>query len=82
MQAEIEQLFDQRPDPYTDEHFQLFQKFKQALNAGEIRAAEPDAVHHDRMARERVGEEGHAARLPHGRHGGHVDRPRAPALVR
>jgi 2,3,4,5-tetrahydropyridine-2-carboxylate N-succinyltransferase len=42
MQAEIEKLFDERPDPYTDEHFQLFQKFKHALNAGEIRAAQPD----------------------------------------
>ena len=43
MQAEIEELFDQRPPTYSDEHFQLFQNFKQALNAGSIRAAEPDA---------------------------------------
>src|ERR1035438_10194265 len=43
MQAEIEELFDQRPPTYSDEHFQLFQDFKQALNAGRIRAAEPDA---------------------------------------
>src|SRR5580704_15866271 len=42
MQAEIEQLFDQRPEIYSNEHFHLFQKFKQALNAGEVRAAEPD----------------------------------------
>jgi len=42
MQAEIEQLFDLRPDTYTDEHFHLFQNFKRALNAGEIRAAQPD----------------------------------------
>lgn len=42
MQAEIERLFDQRPDTYTDEHFHLFQEFKQALNSGHIRAAEPD----------------------------------------
>ena len=42
MQVEIEQLFDQRPETYTDEHFHLFQKFKQALNDGFIRAAEPD----------------------------------------
>jgi 2,3,4,5-tetrahydropyridine-2,6-dicarboxylate N-succinyltransferase len=40
--TEIEQLFDANPGRYTDEHFQLFQKFKDALNAGEIRAAEPD----------------------------------------
>jgi 2,3,4,5-tetrahydropyridine-2-carboxylate N-succinyltransferase len=42
MQAEIEILFDQPPASYTDDHFHLFQRFKQALNAGEIRAAEPD----------------------------------------
>ncbi|MBV9770655.1 MAG: 2,3,4,5-tetrahydropyridine-2,6-dicarboxylate N-succinyltransferase [Bryobacterales bacterium] len=42
MQAEIEKLFDQKPSTYTDDHFQLFQRFKQALNSGQIRAAEPD----------------------------------------
>jgi len=36
------ELFDQPPAAYTDHHFDLFQRFKQALNAGEIRAAEPD----------------------------------------
>ena len=41
---EIEQLFDANPGRYTDEDFQLFQKFKDALNAGEIRAAEPDSA--------------------------------------
>ena len=43
MQAEIEKLFDHKPEAYTDHHFDLFQRFKQALNSGEIRAAEPDA---------------------------------------
>lgn len=43
MQSEIESLFDEKPQTYTDEHFQLFHRFKQALNAGEIRAAQPDA---------------------------------------
>jgi 2,3,4,5-tetrahydropyridine-2,6-dicarboxylate N-succinyltransferase len=43
MQSEIEKLFDQKPTSYTDDHFELFQRFKQALNAGEIRAAQPDA---------------------------------------
>jgi len=43
MQAEIERLFDQPPATYTDDHFQLFQRFKQALNAGEVRAAESAA---------------------------------------
>ena len=43
MQAEIEQLFDEKLSTYTDDHFHLFQRFKEALNAGEVRAAEPDA---------------------------------------
>jgi len=42
MQTEIEKLFDERPQAYTAEHFRLFQNFKQALNEGRIRAAEPD----------------------------------------
>lgn len=42
MQAEIEKLFDQKPASYNEEHFRLFQEFKAALNAGTIRAAEPD----------------------------------------
>jgi len=40
--AEIERLFDENPPRYTDEQRRLFQQFKDALNAGEIRAAEPD----------------------------------------
>ena len=44
MQAEIEALFDEKPAPYTDEHFLLFERFKQALNAGTIRSAQPDAA--------------------------------------
>ena len=43
MQAEIEKLFEERPETYTEEHIRLFQRFKDALNAGEVRAAEPDA---------------------------------------
>ena len=42
MRAEIEQLFDNKPAAYTEAHFQLFNEFKQALNDGRIRAAEPD----------------------------------------
>ncbi|HSB14753.1 MAG TPA: 2,3,4,5-tetrahydropyridine-2,6-dicarboxylate N-succinyltransferase [Bryobacteraceae bacterium] len=41
--TEIEALFDAKPEQYTEEHFRLFQRFKYALNAGEARAAEPDA---------------------------------------
>ncbi len=40
--AEIERVFDENPQRYSDEHRRLFQQFKDALNAGEIRAAEPD----------------------------------------
>jgi 2,3,4,5-tetrahydropyridine-2,6-dicarboxylate N-succinyltransferase len=40
---EIERLFDENPARYTDQHGRLFQQFKDALNAGEIRAAEPEA---------------------------------------
>ena len=42
MQTDIESLFDNKPASYTEDHFRLFQKFKEALNAGQIRAAEPD----------------------------------------
>jgi 2,3,4,5-tetrahydropyridine-2-carboxylate N-succinyltransferase len=42
MQAEIERLFEEKPETYTEDHFRLFQKFKDALNAGAARAAEPD----------------------------------------
>ena len=44
MQAEIEKLFDEKPLTYTESHFDLFDRFKAALNAGSIRAAEPDAA--------------------------------------
>ena len=43
MQTEIETLFDQKPSTYTEEHFALFARFKQALNDGAVRSAEPDA---------------------------------------
>ena len=43
MQTEIAGLFDQKPSSYTELHFTLFQRFKNALNAGQVRAAEPDA---------------------------------------
>lgn len=43
MQQAIEDLFDNKPAAYAPDHFALFSRFRQALNAGEIRAAEPDA---------------------------------------
>jgi 2,3,4,5-tetrahydropyridine-2-carboxylate N-succinyltransferase len=42
MQTDIEKLFEQKPGSYTEEHFELFSRFKARLNRGEIRAAEPD----------------------------------------
>ncbi|MGA9771791.1 MAG: 2,3,4,5-tetrahydropyridine-2,6-dicarboxylate N-succinyltransferase [Blastocatellia bacterium] len=36
----IEQLFDNPPGEFTDEHFALFDEFKQELNRGRVRAAE------------------------------------------
>jgi 2,3,4,5-tetrahydropyridine-2,6-dicarboxylate N-succinyltransferase len=42
VQAQIEQLFDHPPASYQQEHFVLFQAFKDALNSGHVRAAEPD----------------------------------------
>src|SRR5512143_2280077 len=42
LQTDIESLFDRKPDTYTEEHFRLFGIFKDALNRGEVRAAEPD----------------------------------------
>jgi 2,3,4,5-tetrahydropyridine-2-carboxylate N-succinyltransferase len=42
LQTEIEQLFDAKPSAYSEADFALFYRFKAALNAGEIRAAEPD----------------------------------------
>jgi 2,3,4,5-tetrahydropyridine-2-carboxylate N-succinyltransferase len=43
MQTEIENLFDNKPAAYTEEHFALFARFKDALNKGTIRSAEPDS---------------------------------------
>ncbi len=43
LQADIEALFDSPPQSYTEDHHRLFETFKEALNAGRIRSAEPDA---------------------------------------
>ncbi|HLZ13989.1 MAG TPA: 2,3,4,5-tetrahydropyridine-2,6-dicarboxylate N-succinyltransferase, partial [Candidatus Acidoferrum sp.] len=40
---QIEELFDQPPATFREEHWRLFQSFKDLLNSGEARAAEPDA---------------------------------------
>jgi 2,3,4,5-tetrahydropyridine-2-carboxylate N-succinyltransferase len=44
LQAEIERLFDEKPAQYTGDHFQLFEQFRDALDRGRVRAAEPDAA--------------------------------------
>ncbi len=40
---QIEELFDHPPAKYEEEQHRLFQIFKDALNSGEVRAAQPDA---------------------------------------
>jgi 2,3,4,5-tetrahydropyridine-2-carboxylate N-succinyltransferase len=42
LQAEIERLFDAGKTEYSEHDRRLFQEFKNGLNAGKIRAAEPD----------------------------------------
>lgn len=44
LQGSIEALFDHPPERYSDEHARLFQQFMEALNAGTVRAAEPDVA--------------------------------------
>lgn len=46
LQEEIEELFDRPPARYLEEHFALFQRFKDALNSGQARAAEPAGTAH------------------------------------
>ena len=40
LEGRIQQLFDNPPGHFTDEHFALLDEFKEKLNAGEVRAAE------------------------------------------
>ncbi|HEX4074616.1 MAG TPA: 2,3,4,5-tetrahydropyridine-2,6-dicarboxylate N-succinyltransferase [Candidatus Acidoferrales bacterium] len=42
MKSQIERLFDENPASYAEDQRRLFQLFKDALNSGEIRAAEPN----------------------------------------
>jgi 2,3,4,5-tetrahydropyridine-2-carboxylate N-succinyltransferase len=44
--SQIEELFDNPPAEYTDDHFRIFREFKDALNRGRVRAAEPDGSTH------------------------------------
>jgi 2,3,4,5-tetrahydropyridine-2-carboxylate N-succinyltransferase len=43
LREQIERLFEEKPASYSEEDRQLFVRFRQALNRGEIRSAEPDA---------------------------------------
>jgi 2,3,4,5-tetrahydropyridine-2-carboxylate N-succinyltransferase len=45
--SQIEDLFDNPPAEYTDDHFRIFREFKDALNRGRVRAAEPDGSTHN-----------------------------------
>jgi 2,3,4,5-tetrahydropyridine-2,6-dicarboxylate N-succinyltransferase len=42
LRDEVERLFDDNPERYSESDRELFQHFKNELNSGEIRAAEPD----------------------------------------
>lgn len=42
LQQSIASLFDEKPDNYSDQHRELFVRFRELLNRGAIRAAEPD----------------------------------------
>ena len=44
LQKQIEELFDTPPASYSTEHRALFASFKECLNRGAIRAAEPDSA--------------------------------------
>jgi 2,3,4,5-tetrahydropyridine-2-carboxylate N-succinyltransferase len=42
LRSQIERLFDRPAPQYTEADYKLFQEFKDGLNRGDIRAAEPD----------------------------------------
>jgi 2,3,4,5-tetrahydropyridine-2-carboxylate N-succinyltransferase len=43
LQSQVEDLFEKNPARYSEDDFRVFRAFKDALNAGEVRAAEPDS---------------------------------------
>ncbi len=43
LEKQIEALFDAKPARYADEDHQLFRAFKEELNTGRVRSAEPDS---------------------------------------
>ncbi len=40
----VEGLFDNQPDSYSDQHREIFERFRALLNDGTIRSAEPDTA--------------------------------------
>ena len=76
LRTEIEKLFDceARANYARLSISRCSAEFKAALNAGEVSRGGAGRGRGDRLARERVGEEGHSARLPHGADRRHVDR--------
>ncbi len=44
LQRSIETLFETKPANYTEDEKQLFFRFRDLLNSGDIRSAEPDAA--------------------------------------
>jgi 2,3,4,5-tetrahydropyridine-2-carboxylate N-succinyltransferase len=44
LRTQIEELFQNPPERYDEAHFACFREFKNGLNRGKIRAAEPDAA--------------------------------------
>jgi 2,3,4,5-tetrahydropyridine-2,6-dicarboxylate N-succinyltransferase len=44
LQAQIEALFDHPPERYSEDHLGIFRAFKDGLNNGTVRAAEPDGA--------------------------------------
>ena len=45
LESRIGRLFEKNPEDYTHQDLETFQEFKAALNAGQVRAAEPDERH-------------------------------------
>ncbi len=62
LHVEIERLFDENPERYTDEHFASFPAIQGCAERGRDSRGGARCSVADRMARERVGEEGDSAR--------------------
>ncbi len=43
LQSQVEELFEKNPARYSEEDLRIFRAFKDALNSGEVRAAQPDS---------------------------------------